>query len=83
MCLALPALVIEKLEDGQAWVEQQDRRRKVSIQLVPDVEIGEYVLLNLGMAAKKLTQEQAQEIQAIWDQIAASSQYWDQEMADE
>jgi hydrogenase expression/formation protein HypC len=70
MCVAMPARVIRRLEEGQALVEQNGLIRRVNMQLVPDVQEGEYVLLNLGVAVQELSEEEAQEILDLWQQIA-------------
>ena len=72
MCVSIPARVIRRLEEGQALVEQNGLTRCVNIQLVPEVREGEYVLLNLGVAVQELSQEEAQEIVDLWQEIALS-----------
>ncbi len=70
MCAALPARVVEVLESGQAMVDQGGNIRRVSIQMLPDVVPGEYVLLNLGVAVQRLSAEEAEEVLELWQQIS-------------
>jgi len=74
MCAALPARVVEILETGRALVEQNGAVRQVSVQLLPDVLEGEYVLLNLGVAVQKLSADEAQEVLDLWQEINSTFQ---------
>jgi hydrogenase expression/formation protein HypC len=66
----MPARVIRRLEEGQALVEQNGLMRRVNVLPVPEVQEGEYVLLNLGVAVQALSEEEAREILDLWQQIA-------------
>ena len=72
MCVAIPARVVSLSDDGRAVVEQGGTSRDVSVLPVPDVSVGEYVLLNLGVAVQKLSQDEAQEVLDLWEQLSAS-----------
>ena len=72
MCVALPAKVLQRLDESRAVVQQGERTFEISVQLVPDVKVGQFVLLNLGMAVEKLTEEEANEVFKLWDDIALS-----------
>lgn len=58
MCLAVPARVVEK-EDNQAVVEIAGVRRSASLLLLPEVKIGDYVILHAGFAISKLDEKEA------------------------
>ncbi len=73
MCAAMPALVVELLGDGRATVEQDGIIRRVSVQLLPDVAPGEYVLLNLGVAVQKLSGQEAQQVLDLWKEITSAN----------
>lgn len=60
MCLAVPAKVI-KIDGELAEVELGGLIRKASIMLVPDVRVGDYVLLHAGFAIQKLDEKEAEE----------------------
>lgn len=49
MCLAVPALV-KSIDGYQADVDIDGVTRRVSIQLTPEVNVGDYVLLHAGYA---------------------------------
>jgi hydrogenase expression/formation protein HypC len=49
MCLAIPALV-ESIDEEKAVASIEGVRREISIQLTPEAEVGDYVLLHTGYA---------------------------------
>ncbi len=61
MCLALPAKVIA-IDEGTdtATVSVGEVRKDVSIALVEDVQLDEYVLIHVGYALNKVSEEEAQ-----------------------
>lgn len=59
MCLALPALVAELLPDDFAKVELGGVRQQVSLALVEDVAVGDYVIVHVGYALAKVDAEEA------------------------
>lgn len=70
MCLAAPARVVQRIDPAQALVEQEGQFRRVSVQLLPEVQVGDYVLLNLGLAVRRLSEEEALEVLDLWRQMA-------------
>ena len=58
MCLAVPMKVI--LAEGElATVEAGGIQRKVGIQLLPDIKVGDYVLVHAGFAIQKIREKEA------------------------
>lgn len=72
MCVAVPLRVLQKIDGDRALVEKGDMVHEVNIRLVPDVIEGEYVLVNLGVAVQKVSQEEAEDILDLWDQVTLS-----------
>jgi hydrogenase expression/formation protein HypC len=70
MCLAIPAKVVEKLENDQALVEVGGVRNRVSLMLVEDVTVGDYVIVHVGFAIARLNAEEAAKSLALFDEIA-------------
>lgn len=69
MCLAIPAKVVTM--DGLiAKVNMMGNERVVGIDLVPEVKIGEYVLVHAGFAIEVIDDESAHETEVIWGEIA-------------
>ena len=60
MCLAIPAQVIELREDDNAVVDLAGVRKEISLALVDDVAVGDYVIVHVGYALNKLDPEEAQ-----------------------
>ena len=61
MCLAIPALITEKKSDNLATAEILGVTREVALDLTPQANVGDYVLVHAGFAIQKLTEEQARE----------------------
>lgn len=60
MCLAIPALV-KSIDGYQAEVDIDGVSRQVSIQLTPEVNVGDYVLLHTGYAINVIDEDEARE----------------------
>ncbi len=62
MCLALPAKIISMDEKTDtAMVALGEVNVEVSLSLVEDVQIGDYVLVHVGYALNKISREEADE----------------------
>jgi len=61
MCLAVPARIYEK-NGLDAIVEFGGVKRQVRLDLLPDAEVGEFVLLHTGFAIEKVNKEEAESI---------------------
>ena len=60
MCLAIPALV-KSIDGYQAEVDIDGVSRRISIQLTPEVKVGDYVLLHTGYAINTIDPAEAEE----------------------
>ena len=59
MCLAIPARVTA-LEDGDmAVVALEGVRKRISVALLDEIEVGDYVLVHVGYALHKVSPEEA------------------------
>ncbi len=72
MCLAIPGKVIE-IEKNVAKVEVGGLLREVSLDLCPDVSVGEYVLIHTGFAIQKVDEEEAKETFELLRQLAEAT----------
>ncbi len=70
MCLAVPAEVVELLEDGLALIEIGGVRKEVSLMLVDGVEAGDFVLVHAGFAIEKVDPEEARKTLEILEEYA-------------
>lgn len=60
MCLGIPVQVIEFKEDGMAIAELSGIQREIGVQLVPEVKIGDWVILHAGFAIQILDEKEAE-----------------------
>lgn len=65
MCLALPARVVSVEPDEMATVALDGVRKTISIALVEDVAVGDYVLVHVGYALHKVSEAEAQRTLAM------------------
>jgi hydrogenase expression/formation protein HypC len=69
MCLAIPALV-KSIDGFQAEVDIGGVNRRISIQLTPEVKVGDYVLLHTGYAINVIDQDEAEKTLELLRQIS-------------
>lgn len=60
MCLAVPVRVVELVAADTAIVDLGGVRKEVSLALVDDVRVGDYVILHVGFALQKLDAQEAE-----------------------
>lgn len=60
MCLALPARVMELAAGDMAVVALEGIKKTISLSLVEDVAPGDYVLVHVGYALHKVSEEEAE-----------------------
>lgn len=66
MCLALPARIEQITDPENAIVNLGGVRKSVSLALVDDVAVGDYVIVHVGYALQKLDPEEADETLALF-----------------
>jgi len=69
MCLAIPAQGI-KIEEGLGLVELGGVGREASFMLLPDAQVGDYVLLHAGYALQKMDEAEAEETLRLLAEMA-------------
>ena len=70
MCLALP-MRITALDGARATIAAEGLEQECSIMLVPDVAVGDYVLVHAGFAISVLDEAEAQETYDLLREIGA------------
>lgn len=60
MCLAIPARIVEIQDDENAIVDLGGVRKEISIALVEDVAVDDYVIVHVGYALNKIDAEEAE-----------------------
>ena len=73
MCLAIPAKVVEIRGGVLATVDVGGVRRDVSLALVDDVAVGDYVIVHVGYALNRLDPVEAEQTLALFRQVAEQS----------
>ena len=61
MCLAVPTRVEELLDENRAVVELGGVKREIGLDLLEDVQVGDYVIVHVGYALEKLDPEEARQ----------------------
>ncbi len=69
MCLGIPGRVIQ-IEKNMAKVDVGGLSRDISLDLCPDVSVGEYVLIHTGFAIQKVDEKEAKETLDLLMQMA-------------
>jgi len=68
MCLAIPARIVE-LVDDRAMVDAMGNRFKAKTTLLPDVKLGDVVLVHAGFAIARVDEEEARKTWELFAEI--------------
>ena len=71
MCLAIPAQVMELLGDGMARIDMGGVSKAISVALVDDVAVGDFVVVHVGYALSRIDAEEAEFTLALLREAAA------------
>jgi hydrogenase expression/formation protein HypC len=80
MCLAIPGKVIETLQvDGMtmAKVSFGGMVKQVCLEYTPDAMPGDYVLVHVGFALKRINEEEAERTYKLLEEIGQLSELQD------
>ena len=69
MCLAIPAQVVELRDGDNAVVDLAGVRKEISLSLVENVALGDYVIVHVGYALNKLDPEEAAKTLALFAEL--------------
>jgi hydrogenase expression/formation protein HypC len=69
MCLAVPALV-QSIDGDWAEVDFGGTSKKVCVTLLPELKVGEYVIVHTGYAIERLKPEEAKKTLALFEEMA-------------
>lgn len=70
MCLAIPARLVELLPGEQAIVNLGGIRKTISIALIDDAQVDDYVIVHVGHAIGKIDPEEAARTLALFGELA-------------
>ncbi len=78
MCLSVPAKIVE-INGEMARVAVGETIVNASLQMLDDVEIGDYVLLHTGFALQKISAADAAETLALFEELEELNKEMDRE----
>ena len=70
MCLAVPMKVIS-LKDGMGVAEMSGVKKEISFMMLPEAQIGDYVIVHAGFAIQKLNEDEAKKTLDLFREMAA------------
>ena len=74
MCLAIPACVEQLIAGDSAIVNLGGVRKEISLALVEDIAVGDYVIVHVGFALQKLDPEEAAQTLALFAEMGGAAQ---------
>ncbi|WP_421869322.1 HypC/HybG/HupF family hydrogenase formation chaperone [Motiliproteus sp.] len=74
MCLAIPVRVEQLCEDDNALVDIGGVKKQVSVALVDDVQVGDYVIMHVGFALNKVDPDEAEKTLALFAEMGVLEQ---------
>lgn len=69
MCLAIPGKIIKKIDLENVEVLIGSIKKIVRIDLLPEVNKGDYVLVHAGYAITRINEKEAKEVIQAWEEI--------------
>ena len=69
MCLAIPAQIVELRAGDNALVDLAGVRKEISLALVDDVVVGDYVIVHVGYALTRLDPDEAARTLALFTEL--------------
>jgi hydrogenase expression/formation protein HypC len=72
MCLAIPGKVLEidrSVQPAMGKVSFGGIQKRVCLDWMPDVAVGDYVIVHVGFAISKMNEEEAQETLKLIEQM--------------
>jgi len=70
MCLAVPMQVVSK-KDVVGVAEIGGVKKDINFLMLPEAEVGDYVIVHAGFAIQRLNQEEAEERLKLFREMAA------------
>ncbi|MBR0781040.1 HypC/HybG/HupF family hydrogenase formation chaperone [Bradyrhizobium iriomotense] len=74
MCLAIPAEVTKLLSDEMAVVSIDGVSKEISVALIEDLAVGDYVIIHVGYALTKIDPEEARRTLELLRELSAEGQ---------
>ena len=68
MCVGLSGKVV-KINENTAIIDASGAKREVSVELLDELEPGDYVMVHAGVAIAKITDDDEDETDALMDDL--------------
>ena len=81
MCLAIPVKVEELLADDLALVDIGGVKKEISVALIADLSVGDYVIMHVGYALNKIDPEEAEKTLLLFEEMGVLEQAIDDHKA--
>ncbi len=70
MCLAVPMKITELLPNDKAMVEADGIFMEVAVNLLENVNVGDYVIVHTGFALELIDQDEAEKTLELFREVA-------------
>lgn len=70
MCLAIPARICQLLDNDEALVDVGGIEKIISLALINDTTVGDYVMVHTGFALNKINTLEAEKTLALFEHMA-------------
>jgi len=74
MCLAIPAEVTKLLPDDMAIVSIDGVSKEISVALIENLAVGDYVIIHVGYALTKIDPEEARRTLELLRELSVEGQ---------
>jgi hydrogenase expression/formation protein HypC len=78
MCIGVP-MKIEQRKDDTGLVTAGGIESRVSLALVPEAQVGDYVIVHAGFAIQTIDQSEAEETYRLLEELARAAEEEEQE----
>jgi hydrogenase expression/formation protein HypC len=68
MCLAIPMKLVS-IKGNKGIVELSGVKKEISLNLLENIKIGDYLIIHAGFAIEKLNETEAKKTLEIWEEI--------------
>ena len=72
MCLAVPAKILQCTSQTSALCDMGGVEKTVDISLIPDAQVGDWVVVHVGFALNKINPEEAEKTLKLLGEIAST-----------
>jgi hydrogenase expression/formation protein HypC len=61
MCLAVPAQIVELMQDGLARCDLNGVKKEINVSLIDQPQVGDWIIVHVGFALNRIDEAQALE----------------------